>query len=349
MCKVMIMGGIKKANVDKAWRFVKAIGPHMSKGNTDGIGYTAVDSNGDMFGQRWHNNWQFMKKAGVMVSEPDKLLQYNDFLSETTSYYSAGPTSLNSNDFGNVNYQDMVAITLHTRYATSGKGFENTHPFVYPEQDTSLIHNGVIGNYKQFDLKVSSCDSEAILISYLKNQVNLDSNNILKLAGELSGYFMCGVFSRDGEGNRILDMFKHSANLYASYVKELDTVVFCTSDDDIKSSCEDLGFTYTKPKNVRQDIMIRMNPFTGEMTESQVWVYPSEKKTIAPPSTTTEDGATADGSRSKSGFKKFYERKSGSMSTDMFNYFKLDTMLYRYNEDETTNILTKLGLGNNNV
>lgn len=343
MCKVMIMGGVKKENVGNAWRFVKAMGPLMSKSNTDGIGYTAVDSKGDMFGQRWWFNNQFLKRAGIVKESPDILKQYDEFLSETTSYGYQNYNPVESvNSFGKINYGDMVAITLHTRMATSGKGFENTHPFVYPEQDTSLIHNGIIQNVKDFDLKVSSCDSEAILISYLKNEVNLNPDNILKLASELQGYFMCGVFSRDAQGNRILDLFKHSANLHAAYVKELDTVVFSTSDDDIKTACEELGFSLTKPKNVKQDIFMRMDPLTGKLLEKNAWVYP-EKKSLPPPMNTGTDSDSAGGT--KKGWLGMHRghTEPGSMSAEMFSYMKLETTLYHYTEIEQNMMLKKLG------
>lgn len=336
MCKVMIMGGIKKENTNNAWRFIKTIGPMMSRGNNDGIGYTAVDSKGDMFGQRWWFNNQFFKNNNVVDDSPDALRQFDDLLSETTSYGYNNQRAENINSFGKINYDDTVAITLHTRMATSGRSFENTHPFVYPEQDTSLIHNGVIHNVKDFDLKISTCDSESILISYLKNEVNLKSSNIIKVAGELQGYFMCGVFSRDAHGNRVLDIFKHSANLYAAYVKELDTVVFSTSDDDIKAACEELGFSLTKPKNVKQDIFMRMDPLTGKLLEKTAWEYPEKKSQTLPMNTGKNTDSVGRGT------KKTWSSSNG-MTPEMFKYLQLETTIHRYNESEMNLILKKLG------
>lgn len=344
MCKVMIMGGIKKRNASNALKFVRVMGPLMSKYNTDGIGYTAVDSNGDMYGQRWWHNNHFMKKnSGVLSEEPDELKQYNSFLSETYGYAGTNSDYMSSstNEFGKINHEDMVAITLHTRMATSGKEFANTHPFVYPEQDTSLIHNGIIHNVKDFDLKVSTCDSEAILISYLKHQVNLDPNNVLELAKELNGYYMAGVFSRDSEGKRVLDLIKHNANLFASYVKELGTVVFSTSDDDIKAACSELGFSFTKPKTVKQDVLLRMNPFTGELTAKYEWYYPEKKSTTQ----TTHTGKNS----GMSSWRKFSKKELGGMTDEMFNYLKLTPAVETYNEMEMVELVRSLGLDAKNV
>src|SRR5690606_35341756 len=74
------------------------------------------------------------------------------------------------------------------------------------------------------------------------------------------------VFSRDGSNNRILDIFKEErANLYAFRVKELDTIVYTTSPEHIKKSCNKLNFNIESTYRVTPFIMARINPFTGEL------------------------------------------------------------------------------------
>lgn len=341
MCKVMIMGGIKKQNVKKVWAFVKTMAPLMSKYNIDGIGYAAVDNEGKLFGQRWWTNSHFMKNGMETSVEPEMLKQYGEFLTDVPTYGNSYNGA--SNSFGELNYENMSAITLHTRMATSGKGFENTHPFVYPEADTSLIHNGVIHNVKDFDLKVSSCDSEAILSSYVKNGLNKDKEQLLKVVNSLSGYYMCGVFSRTAEGQRVLDLIKHNANLYSTYVIELETVVFSTSDDDIKAACDMLGFSHTPVKKVKEDIFIRMNPFTGEMIDSSTWEYPEKKNQTSGHGTTT-------GNTNTQWINNFFNPKKnkGSMTEETFKYLQLPSSISSYTEEESMVLVTAL-LGGKNV
>jgi len=65
-------------------------------------------------------------------------------------YAAIDSHQFNYNKFGDVRLDDMSAITLHTRLATSGKGLLNCHPFI--ENDTSVIHNGMIS--KAFDFRI---------------------------------------------------------------------------------------------------------------------------------------------------------------------------------------------------
>lgn len=175
------------------------------------------------------------------------------------------PTSKNYTKMGEGLWEkDAAAITLHTRMATCEKGLKNVHPFI--DKDTSVIHNGVINNHKMFDLKLSTCDSESILISYLKQGIGKALDKTEAMAKELFGYYACGVFSRDAEGNRILDVFKaNNNNLSIAFIFELDTYILTSSEYDIKSACETLGYTHGGIQDIENDFATRINPFTGEV------------------------------------------------------------------------------------
>lgn len=276
MCRVLIIPGIKKHRVKETMAFVKAMGVAMTKGNNDGLGYAAVNERGDLFGERWFINSEAFRSpvkskdfteqkpvAEKMVSQFGKALKY-----QKTGGWVKPSTIDKYNRFGNDVIENASAITLHTRMATCEKNLTNVHPFYDEAMDTSLIHNGVISNHKDFDLKLSTCDSESILISYLKNNVNTDINQVQKMVDQLSGYYACGVFSRDNEGNRILDVFKlNNNNLSISYIYELETYVLSTMDRDIKDVCESLGFSHDGTQDIDNDIITRINPFTGDIIE----------------------------------------------------------------------------------
>jgi hypothetical protein len=53
--------------------------------------------------------------------------------------------------------------------------------------------------------------------------------------------------------------------LYASWVQELDTYVFCSSERDIKEVCNKFGYTMGDVISFKDGIIMRINPFTGEM------------------------------------------------------------------------------------
>ena len=171
MCKLLIMTGITEGLV--AEELMKRMAKPMSERNRDGIGYTAVAGDGELFSERWLNNKQFFDVSNIMTPEiADALAPYANRLPD-------GALDINYSTLGNINFQDVRSVTMHTRYATCGKEFANTHPFIY--EDTSLIHNGSISNafstqYRAgLDVnKISTCDSEAALQTYLAKGVNLD-------------------------------------------------------------------------------------------------------------------------------------------------------------------------------
>jgi len=263
MCKVMIMSGVNNSNREKALEIVKEMGKEISTSNRDGLGYAAVDSEGKLFGERWLENSQ-------AFTNPKEMLQFGDAIEGIGEY----------NSFGKLNLNDMTAITLHTRMATSAKGMINTHPFVYEGDDTSLIHNGVIDNDKDFKLQVSTCDSEAILQAYLLNEVNKNPAMVNEMSKMLYGYYAVGIFSRDANGNRILDVFKgNSASLVITYLYDLGIYIFTTSEVDINAVCRKLNVSVGKAHTVKEGNLIRIDPFTSKVILREKFTVQSRFKT----------------------------------------------------------------------
>lgn len=279
MCKVLMISGITNETNANAVKFMKAMAPLMSSGNTDGLGYSAANTEGNLFGERWHKNDDaFVLKKLIEVSN-DKKDASLSLLSKVSkkpthgyNYYNTAKPS-NYNSYGEVDLTTMVALTMHTRMATSGKEFANTHPFYDPDADVSLIHNGIIRNDNEFDLKLSTCDSEAILVSYVNNKVNMEPESIQVMSNELVGYYACGILAKDSTNNRVLDIFKgNGASLHVTWVDQLNTLVYSTSSADIKTACEKLGFTHTEVMEVNEGNLIRHNAFTGEAIHIETFV-----------------------------------------------------------------------------
>lgn len=277
MCKVLIIPAIKESRRKETMDFIYEMSNLMSRYNTDGLGYAAIDKDGELFSERWLNNGHFISRPNESdTSGIDDKKELSDKVvgmfgkalkshGSTEARIYSSPTSKNYSRYGKgLIENDAVAITLHTRMATCDKGLANVHPFI--DKDTSVIHNGVISNSKSFDLKLSTCDSESILISYLDSKVSETIDNTTAMANKMYGYYACGVFSRDSEGARILDVFKaNNNNLSISYIFELETYVMASSDSDIRDACKTLGFTHGGTKDIENDYVTRINPFTGEV------------------------------------------------------------------------------------
>lgn len=294
MCKILMIPGIKDSKRKETNAFIFEMGLLMSKHNTDGIGYAAIDKDGALFGERWFNNNHFTLKPNESDTSgiDDKRTVADNIIStwgkalkttgSTSSKIWSSPTSKNYNRFGVGELDsDVSAITLHTRMATCDKTLGNVHPFV--DNDTSVIHNGVISNSKQFDLKLSTCDSESILISYLSNNVGVELTKAQDMADKLYGYYACGVFARDATGARILDVFKgNNHSLSIAYIFELETYVLASSDIDIRAACDTLGFTHGGTKDIENNYITRINPFTGEIIAQETFTSQSNYWTDKP-------------------------------------------------------------------
>ena len=256
MCKVFMVAGINDMNREKVWAFAKAIAKPMSKSNNDGLGYSAITSDGKIFGERWLTNSDAFKPANNI---DEKLYEtIGDVFLEMKKSSTLGET----NSFGDVDPSKAVAITLHTRFATSPKGMKNTHPFV--DGNTSLIHNGVIRNVQDFTLKISTCDSEAILEAYVEAKVMDDVELFHKAAARLKGYYACGVLTVGPKGP-IMDIFKSfQARLHCAYVEELNTWVISTDDSDIKDTVKEFGFTSSAIMTIKSEQFIRIDAITNK-------------------------------------------------------------------------------------
>lgn len=283
MCKLFITSGINSSNRDKAIELIVAMSDIIGQTMRDGIGYAATDESGNLFGERWHRSEEaFSERAISSLSSRsfDIASSYNGVLSPIGE-----PERYNS--FGDVNLENITAITLHGRYATSSKEFKNTHPFI--TGDTSLVHNGVIRNAFKFNLTQSTCDSEAILNLYNTHKVNRFPSNVQAVSDQLEGYFACGVFTRSKTGERVLDIFKDdTANLTAAWIEELSIMVFVTNVKDLNDACEIVGLTVSNTFKFKSGSLIRINPLTGTVLCTETFNLKSEHHSKYLPSMRSE-------------------------------------------------------------
>jgi hypothetical protein len=314
MCKVMIVAGAKDSK--NLVSLMKEMGKQMTPGNKDGLGYAAVDSNGDLFGERWLDNYQaFLPPPSPVESMgEDLVIQEFDTLLKTKQVRSVAKVEYNS--FGNVNLDDIKSVTLHTRMATSSRGMQNTHPFV--AYDTSVIHNGIIRNDTDFKLTLSTCDSEAILQSALEHKLGVNPDAITGVASSLVGYYVAAMFNRDAQGNRVLDIFKaNNSNFVVAYVKEIGTFVFTTSELDLIQACKNLGFTASLASDFKDGIFMRLNPFTGKIVEGGVKFFEPSKSYVTQANIYYGTGYNSHTSKTHSGYEYNSEYTGGGNIIDV--------------------------------
>ena len=259
MCKLLLMTGITEPLVAK--EFMSRISVPMSRSNRDGIGYTAVKKDGSIFSERWHNNHSFMEYDSIMT--PDVASQLQAFKKRLPH----GALNTNYSSYGDVDMTNMTTVTMHTRFATCGKEFANTHPFIY--NDVSLVHNGTIRNSISLDVnKISTCDSESALQTYINTGVSNDYSKAKTWLDMLSGSWAFGILSNNVDNKRILDVVRGTSSLYHSQVEGLGSV-FVTDKDDLISIAKDMSLNIlTEPTLLEMDSMFRFDAISGELLQT---------------------------------------------------------------------------------
>lgn len=267
MCKVLIATGIKDS--DAALDFMKAAEPEMTNGNTDGIGYSAINSKNELFMEKWHRNHKFLSDRGITPEVLEELKEPTRIMSK---YLNVPKLDIDYMSYGNITRDDLRTVTMHTRFATCGKSMENTHPFVYNE--TSLIHNGVINNDLELNnKKISTCDSESALQVYLQKEVANNPQKVVyqSFLDELRGYWAFGILAKAQDGNYMLDVIKGGASLYFAYIPELgdkDTIVFATTRNIILEATKKCGFNTPKIEELVDNSLTRFNALTGDLVDN---------------------------------------------------------------------------------
>ena len=267
MCKILLVDGFDQSKQKENWKFVIEMGRSMSKGNTHGLGYAAINSKQELYGERWlYNNEAFSIRH---QSKQDRkiasgiLRKFKDIINYDLMYRKY-------NNFGLLNI-DLKAIMLHTRLATCDKVLKNVHPFVDNQTGTALIHNGKINNSTFQDNIRSTCDSERILNQYLLHNVSLDPTNMTYVCNELCGEMACGIFGKDINGY-YLDIWRSCKNnLYGSYIRGLGITVFTTDIDDIRSVCKKLNYNSVCAFQIKENVLLRLNALSGEIKQTETF------------------------------------------------------------------------------
>ena len=252
MCKLMSIAGIPPKRQKRAWKFIIESVPFMTQHDDHGLGYVATDGNG-MWGERWVDTDQAFEWREVYgPAEYALKQQLGDAISLPAGY----------NHFGERGSAPTRAIALHSRFATCDVNLQNTHPFLSKDGTAALIHNGVVksGTVKNY---TSTCDSELILNSWVRNGVSKDPARVQDVADDISGYYGVMVMHQTPAGV-MLDIWRDAgAKLFVAWVHDIEAAVYCTSDSIIKETAKACKFTIGGIAVVNPGHLIRLNTTTG--------------------------------------------------------------------------------------
>lgn len=289
MCKVFMVPHVKKDKIEKVQELTKAMATLMSVTESDGIGYAAITSTGKIFGEKWVNKDDAFKINENPVPDPVIIRTIETFGDAAKFKVAPKQQGVVYGSFGDLSLgDDTVGVILHARKKTIGDlCVANTHPFFHfgdpateGDMDTALIHNGSIANHTQFRKLTSTCDSETLLNEYVSHMMNYNPWHITELSEKLFGEYAVGVLSStydNGEMHPILDIFKSHKDLYAGWVPELETYVFCTNEYNLESGIRQCGLSIQHIVEILDGAYLRFNCLTGERSWDIIEFTPSKR------------------------------------------------------------------------
>ncbi len=258
MCKNFIIPFIPNGKGEIARALAQGALEKMSSHDRDGVGYVEAYGGREYHVSRWLSPKDAFKRFDPITKADQRILEiFKDTITVEKTYSGKGER-----------IAEPRAIMMHSRMKTTGDiSIENVHPF---DIDGSLlIHNGVISNHHLFEKKVSSCDSEVILVNYLDLGVNYLPDAIQDLADVLSGYYACAVLSNNEDDAQIMDIFVgNNASLVVGFVTELDSYVICTTAEILRETCKENKFNVRKIYDIKDGSFIRFNVETGALTHT---------------------------------------------------------------------------------
>lgn len=224
MCKVI--GFTNFSKVRKKVDTVEYLGKLLLSTERDGFGYAIWDKNSkSFFGERTADRTfssSFRDNPRIDFSFCDK------------------PKKL-QNSFGEFDFENVGPAIFHGRISTNSKNLNNTHPIV--KHGTALVHNGVVTDHGPKYETITTNDSEHVLERFVDN--TFEQN--------LTGYYAFLAINKEGELTVCRDTI---AQLYSSWVEQLETYIFSTNEDNIVNTCKALGVDYSTIMKVSDNTML---------------------------------------------------------------------------------------------
>lgn len=223
MCKVMMFTNLSKIRSNK--NLVETCQVLLSS-QRDGFGYVYETEGSVMSGQRTNDIDSF---------------EFNSS-SQDLFIWSEGMSQDSSNLFGTPDKPIIGAGMFHGRISTNNKALINVHPLTFNDK-SYLIHNGVVTNTGPAYRQITSNDTEHLLHYMERGQ------GIQDIAKHLTGYYAFG-YMRDSRLTIARDAI---APLYSSWISDLETFIFATTEDLISGFCEAFEYSFTKPQKMKSD------------------------------------------------------------------------------------------------
>lgn len=210
MCKIFVV--TNAAQVDIAKLVEKGVTP-LSYGNQDGFGWLAMAEHG-LYGKKAVSNSSITQEHSTKAS-------------------AFGVSAGLVHKFGRPGIENKF-FAMHSRKSTNQISINNTHPMLNEDLTFGLVHNGVVRTTKNYPTLTTN-DSELLLRAFEKGGVSEIEKNI-------QGYYATAIM--DVEGREMHLLRDDQARLFVTWSDTIQSLIFCTSDDDIKTICRDMAWEH---------------------------------------------------------------------------------------------------------
>lgn len=247
MCKQLILTNISLMSKQQLYTLLINASRIMGKTDSHGFGYALLNGQKHV-GERCLDPMKF--KPSLFNSGVPKSFR--------SIFESSGEYGSESNNFGNLPNLPRGGLLVHTRISTNVKSIANTHPLI--KGDWALIHNGVVTDHGPNYVRETSNDTEHLV-------QHLSTGSIKAIEEYVSGYYSFGALNKaTGELRVVKD---NTAQLFGCYVKELKSMAFGTSADQLAKILKKIAVTHSKIEKVKDNTSMLFD-INGKLVSQEV-------------------------------------------------------------------------------
>lgn len=247
MCKIAIFTNSSKLDVKKT---TNSVGNILLSTERDGIGYAIQGVNG-VYGEKCIDT-SFKSRIDSKGNVPTGII--------VPKYERFGVKS-----------KPVGPLLLHGRISTNDKGLLNCHPMI--RDNHYLIHNGVVSDDTGTAVKLTTNDSEDLLIRFIEGIKSVEEN--------LTGYYAFGCIDPNGALHVVRD---DQATLFITWLDKFDTYLIATTKVLIESIVKSMNIEVDAIDEVKPNVYMvyKGNELTYvQSIQPQGWNYNQSKHASA--------------------------------------------------------------------
>jgi hypothetical protein len=234
MCKLFMIANTKKINRGKLTGLLHRAADIITANDKDGFGWAVQGKSGKIFGERYLGNKGIDFPLLIPQGVPARFRKI--FKGSACEKFGTPEDSLRG------------ALLVHARASTNEIALKNSHP--HRTDAFTLIHNGVVDYTGDKYERKSTCDTEHLVHA-------ISSGGVKEMVDKCSGWYAVGAIEHStGHFYLIKDS---RTSLHGTFVKELDSLVFGTSADQLRKILDAMKWKHGKITEVEENVAMKFD------------------------------------------------------------------------------------------